>query len=208
MHRSAIPRIKLRPRANFLGEVLLGIYKKGMRLAPKWLLALLVVATTLIPLGGESAHAVSTNPTPDCSAGTTCTITFTYTGDYYAWTVPASGNYTLKVWGAQGGNGVPYSSAYSSTGGKGGYSTGVYASSAGATLNIYVGGAGGAGTTSGSSAGGWNGGGTASTMGMAGGGGASDVRVGGTAYANRIIVAGGGGGGGNAGDATLLSNGG
>lgn len=179
-----------------------------MRQTPKWLLALVVIAATIFPTGGESAHAVSANPTPDCSAGTTCTITFTYTGDYYAWTVPASGNYTLKVWGAQGGNGVPYSSAYSSTGGKGGYSTGVYASSAGATLNIYVGGAGGAGTTSGSSAGGWNGGGTASTMGMAGGGGASDVRVGGTAYANRIIVAGGGGGGGNAGDATLLSNGG
>jgi hypothetical protein len=54
----------------------------------------------------------------------------------------------------------------------------------GQTLNIYVGGQNG-----------WNGGGTGPN-GAGAGGGATDVRVGGTALSNRVIVAGGGGGSG------------
>ena len=40
------------------------------------LLSLISVTTTAL-----SANAVSTNPAPVCS-GTTCTVTFSYTGDY------------------------------------------------------------------------------------------------------------------------------
>jgi hypothetical protein len=168
-------------------------------------LILAVLISTLSPI---KAIAVSANPTPDCSAGSTCTITFSYTGDYYSWTVPAAGNYTIQTWGAQGANGIPYSSSFSSSGGRGGYTTGQYTATAGTVFNVYVGGTGGAATTNGTSAGGYNGGGAAAQMGMAGGGGASDVRVGGTALSNRIIVAGGGGGGGNAENGVASSNGG
>jgi gliding motility-associated-like protein len=62
-------------------------------------------------------------------------------------------------------------------------------------LYLYVGGMG----TQGAASGGWNGGGTGQASqgnGQAswGGGGASDIRIGGQALANRVVVAGGGGG--------------
>ncbi len=39
---------------------------------------------------GNKANAVIANPAPDCTAVTTCTITFNYsTTDYYQWPVPA-----------------------------------------------------------------------------------------------------------------------
>jgi len=69
----------------------------------------------------------------------------------------------------------------------------------GTTLNIYVGGAGTNGVPPTPGVGGFNGGGNGgngySSYAGGGGGGASDIRNGGTALADRIVVAGGGGGG-------------
>ena len=145
-------------------------------------LVLSIVATLLTPV---SATAVSANPTPDCSAGSTCTITFTYTGDFYSWTVPSGvSSINLDLYGAQGGSG-------SSAGGRGGRITGTLAVTAGSTIYIYVGGQNG-----------YNGGGTAGTGGGSAtfsastGGGATDIRVGGQTYNDRVAVAGGGGGAG------------
>jgi hypothetical protein len=121
------------------------------------------------------------------------TQNFTSTGAQ-TFTASVSGAYTFQTWGAQGGNGL------NTTGGKGGYATGTYSLAAGDQIYVYVGGA-GAKATSGSALGaGWNGGGnggidTGASQHGGGGGGATDIRVGGTALANRVIVAGGGAGG-------------
>jgi len=132
--------------------------------------------------------------------GSTGSQTFNYTGASQTFTVPACvTQVNIEVWGAQGGtgNGASYSN---NPGGLGGYSTGTKTVTPGSTLYVNVGGAGGNGipsTTGG--AGGWNGGGSGtyqSGHAGGGGGGASDVRLGGTALTNRIIVGGGGGGAG------------
>jgi gliding motility-associated-like protein len=123
------------------------------------------------------------------------TQTFNYTGGIQTFTAPVTGNYTVTLFGAQGGNGL------NTTGGLGGQATGSLALTAGQTISVYVGGKGGnAGGVMG-----WNGGGQGGLDVGAGqhagsGGGATDIRVGGAALANRVIVAGGGAGGGR--DAT------
>ena len=117
------------------------------------------------------------------------TVTFNYTGGQQQWTVPAGVNsVTFTVAGAKGGG---------SNGGNGAIITKTcYSVTPGQILYIYVGGMG----TQGSFSGGWNGGGTghnstgSATYRSWGGGGASDIRIGGTALANRVIVGGGGGG--------------
>ena len=161
-----------------------------MRRLNQLAIVLSIIASALSPV---AASAVSANPTPDCSAGTTCTITFSYTGDYYTWSVPSGVvSLTTDVRGAQGG-GQPNGTQR----GKGGRVQATISVTPGSTLYIYVGGS-GANSATGSvlAAGGWNGGGTGgnySTSG-GGGGGASDIRVGGTALTDRKIVAGGAGG--------------
>jgi gliding motility-associated-like protein len=116
-------------------------------------------------------------------------VTFNYTGNVQTWIVPPCVN-SIQVFvagakggGINGGNGVVLNSTLTV--------------SSGQVLNIVVGGIGNQGNNSG----GYNGGGTgyASSDGNInyaswGGGGASDIRIGGTALTNRIIVAGGGGG--------------
>ncbi len=117
------------------------------------------------------------------------TVTFNYTGGMQTWTVPPCVNsITITAAGAKGGG---------ANGGNGALVNGTINVTPGQVLNIFVGGMG----TLGNNSGGYNGGGTgfASTDGNTnysswGGGGASDVRIGGTALANRIIIAGGGGG--------------
>ena len=99
------------------------------------------------------------------------------------WTCPLTGLYQIECYGAQGGTG-------NDAGGLGGYSKGNILLEAGQKINIIVG---QAGQNLSNVSGGWGGGGNALGLGRPGGG-ASDVRVGGTALANRIIVAGGGGG--------------
>ena len=158
----------------------------------------LFATTIFVP---RSAHALGSNPSAVCSAGT-CTVTFTSISDYYSWNAPRSDTYTLEVWGAQGGN-AGYNGTISTYGGLGGFSSGTISLTANQTVYIYVGaqGTGGAGTgLSDSMAGGYNGGGIGyngsdSTKRGAGGGGATDFRIAGNALSNRIIVAGGGGGG-------------
>ena len=109
--------------------------------------------------------------------------TFNYTGAEQTFSVPACATQvTVTAYGAQG------TAAYTTYGylpGYGGMAQGVLAISGGSTLYVYVGGSNG-----------YNGGGagwSGSTR-TCNGGGASDVRVGGTALSNRVIVAGGGGG--------------
>jgi trimeric autotransporter adhesin len=148
----------------------------------------------------EIAGAVSANPSPVCS-GAYCTVTFTFTGDYYAWTAPTTGTYDLKVWGAQGGNDGTYPTQF--FGGRGGYSAGTVSLTAGTVLYVYVGQQGGRNTVS-----------CSSSWGSTGGGGGTDIRLvsgvwnNSTSLLSRIIVAGGGGGrhGGNFENGVWLGN--
>ena len=113
---------------------------------------------------------------------------FDFTGGTQTWVVPATGEYQLETWGAEGGE----SSGVS--GGKGGYTVGTKRLIQGQTVNIYIGGQGRYGF------GGWNGGGNGgrgfNSNNGSGGGGATDIRLGGTTLDSRVIVAGGGGGAG------------
>ena len=126
-------------------------------------------------------------------------LNYNYSGTYKSVTLP-KGTFTFTVYGAQGNVG-----GYGTTAGLGGTATGTYTiTAASAVLYIYVGGQGG-----------YNGGSSGGTgrSGNSGGngGGASDIRVGGTALGNRVIVAGGGGGsggGGQGGGSSISSNGG
>lgn len=146
--------------------------------------------------------AVSSNPTATCNAGN-CIVTFAFTGDYYAWTAPASTTYTFELWGAQGGN-AGYNGTVLSQGGKGGYASGAKSLTAGAQLYIFVGGQGAGpntGTNFETATGGFNGGGlgfngnSTTDYRAGGGGGGTDIRLNGNTLTDRIIVAGGGGGG-------------
>jgi hypothetical protein len=126
--------------------------------------------------------------------------TFSFTGGQQTFTVPSCvASITIDARGAQGAQSNDRAPT-NSVGGLGGRAIGVLSVVAGQVLYINVG---GVGNINGS--GGFNGGGAggASTAGASclggpagGGGGASDVRLGGTAISNRVIVAGGGGGSG------------
>ena len=160
-------------------------------------LASAVACLVAVPAASASQPA----PTPVCTA-TSCTITFPYIGDTYAWTVPSNlaGPIAFDVKGAKGGtpSGAP--------GGSGARVQAQYAPTAGEVLTITPGGAGGWSGAWTPGGGGFNGGAAGfynyttaygahtNTFG-GGGGGASDVRSGGTALTNRILVAAGGGGG-------------
>lgn len=112
--------------------------------------------------------------------------TFEYTGAIQQVNLPP-GKYKIECWGAQGG----YCAAgREGLGGKGGYAVGTIVLTSPTMVYIFVGGCPGL-----SLAGGWNGGGNGVYAGYAaGGGGASDVRIGGNDFTDRVIVAGGGGG--------------
>lgn len=121
--------------------------------------------------------------------------TIQYSGGIQTFTVPCGvDSITVEAWGAEGGSGA--TGGNSSTGGfgaLGGYVSGKIAVNQGDVINIFVGGQGATPT------GGFNGGGNGGTQNAGGGGGATDIRVGGTAESDRIMVAGGGGGGGRGG---------
>jgi len=102
---------------------------------------------------------------------------FSFTGAVQEFQVPVCvTSVSISSFGGQGDSGA-------GTSGRGGSASGTLAVTPGQTLYVYVGGA-GVGNVAG-----FNGGGG----GARAGGGASDVRVGGTALADRVIVAGGGG---------------
>ena len=114
---------------------------------------------------------------PAASNATVETV-FEYTGSMQSWIVPDGvTSIILDAYGAQGSN--------PTFGGWGGRARGSLAVTPGQELFLYVGGSGWTG--------GWNGGGNTLDGNGRRGGGASDVRIGGTALSNRIIVAGGGG---------------
>ncbi|MFN8714192.1 MAG: T9SS type A sorting domain-containing protein [Bacteroidota bacterium] len=126
------------------------------------------------------------------------TSTFNFTGGIQTFTVPCGvTSIFVQTWGAQGGSGATGNSTTGPVvgggGGLGGYAEGFLAVTPGDVINIFVG---GQGTTP---TGGFNGGANGGSTNAGGGGGATDIRVGGTAEANRVITAGGGGGGGRGG---------
>lgn len=128
---------------------------------------------------------------------------YDYTGNVQTFNVPATGEYKIELWGAQGGT----TRSYNTAGGLGGYTSGVISLDKGDQLYLYVGGAGSStplGTIS-LTAGGWNGGGNTGGQNCCGrsygsGGGATDIRlVNGDwndfdSLKTRLMVAGGGGG--------------
>lgn len=142
--------------------------------------------------------------TPPVYAGSQ---TFSYTGAQQTWVVPAGiTSITVDAMGGAGGLGTSGQAI-----GKGGRVQTTVTVTPGETLYIYVGGVGGNTGTAG-----YNGGGTGRNESYdgGGGGGATDIRQGGTALGNRIIVAGGGGGsfisgtGGHGGGTTGVAGGG
>jgi hypothetical protein len=164
---------------------------------------------------------VTVNPLPTlvlgaipavCAGGTSTTLPFSgatdaisnstvlsYTGGAQTWTVPAG--VTSIVVDAQGAGGGMNSDEfnYPSRGGYGGRVQATLAVTPGQVLNIYVGGQGGTGISLGSGIPGYNGGGNSgfsAPYAGGGGGGATDIRIGGIALTDRVLVAGGGGGAG------------
>lgn len=120
--------------------------------------------------------------------------TFNFTGSAQTFTVPAGvTSIHIIAKGAEGGGSQDCANTITQDGGLGGSAEGDLNVVPGQVLNIYVG---EKPTTfmNANSPGGYNGGGGAGQYGGPGGG-ASDVRVGGNALADRVIVAGGGGGG-------------
>ncbi len=133
--------------------------------------------------------------TSSAIAQTVIPQTFTFTGGIQTFTVPCGvTEVTIEAWGAEGGTGATGGNGSTGgPGGLGGYATGILSVTPGDVLNIFVGGAGATPT------GGFNGGGNGGSQNAGGGGGGTDIRIGGTAESNRVLVAGGAGGGGRAG---------
>lgn len=132
--------------------------------------------------------------------------TFSFTGSEQVFVVPKTGEYTLEVWGAQGGSGY-------SMGGYGGYSRGNIRLESGQKLYINVGG------ISNGATGGYNGGGNGSIGSenkvAGGGGGATHIALSSGVLSSLqgnlsdiIIVAGGGGGAGQYGWSSSNTDGG
>ena len=142
----------------------------------------------------QAMHTPQTNVAAESDSQT-----FSYTGAEQTFTVPSGvSTITIKAWGSRGGNVTSYRPV---EGGKGAYAKGDLNVNQGDVLYVYVGGRGEdrLGNHPYSSCalvnGGFNGGGSTKTRGNGTpGGGASDIRVGGNAFSNRIIVAAGGGG--------------
>ncbi len=116
------------------------------------------------------------------------TETFNFTGAAQTWTVPPGvGEANFDLLGAQGGGGGPPNRFPP---GLGGEVTATIAVTPDSPIQVNVGGRPRSGPND--YPGGFNGGGSGS--GGFGGGGASDIRIGGTALTDRVLVAGGGGG--------------
>jgi hypothetical protein len=158
------------------------------------------------PIGSSASganFAVSPSDTTTYYASADSTVsqqgntTFSYTGGVQTFTVPANvTSISIDASGAQGGASIEAGGGL--PGGAGGRVQGTMAVTPGQVLYLYVGQRGYGGNCSGCATSGWNGGGTTSNIyNPAGfGGGATDVRTGGQALANRVLVVAGGGGAG------------
>ena len=156
---------------------------------------------------------------PTCSPYVHGSYTWSYTGANQSTTVPTTGgvtSLTVTAAGGQAGNvfdGGWGGQLYNSAAGPGEEVVAGLTVTSGEVIYIQIGQAGGS-ATNGTTAGtggiggyvtgstgdesGGNGGANSSSVSAgSGGGGATDIRVGGTALTNRVIVAGGGGGNGN-----------
>lgn len=147
---------------------------------------------------GSLAGAVTPNPSATCTSN--CVVNFSYSGDYYAWTVPAGVTFIdVDAYGAQGGKSTCSYNTVAS-GGQGGRVVARLTATPGEILYIYVGGQGSsASQSSNTSSAGWNGGGkggygNGGGYWGSGGGGASDIRTSTSVLSSRILVSGGGGG--------------
>ena len=131
---------------------------------------------------------------------------YDYTGDYQVFIAPKEGNYKIELWGASGGDFLPY------YGGRGAYTKGTIELEKNDKLYLFVGSDG-----SDRYAGGYNGGGISDTFQYrygAFGGGATDIRLDISSTGNwddfdslksRIMVAAGGGGANNRNDCDKTS---
>lgn len=134
---------------------------------------------------------------------------YEYSGKVKRFEAPITGTYTIKCWGAQGGNSKGNGNTWTNNWGLGGYTVGDINLTADEELYVCVGGKGANGVVGNHSAGGWNGGGRGTWDGeddevSGGGGGATDIRLDATAESatwntfssllSRIMVAAGGGG--------------
>ena len=174
----------------------------------------LALVLLLQPLIALPANATTCPSGWTAVSGGNCQRTFAFTGSSQTWSIPAGvSEITVDMQGAAGGSGGPNTTG---VGGRGARVQGVIPVTGGSTLYIYVGGRGPSASVNAvntNNPGGWNGGGgtyfTSDDNKRPGaGGGASDIRLGGTAFSDRIAVAGGGGGAGgwenvNGGDAGL-----
>ena len=143
-------------------------------------------ASSVVSSQGHSVAALALPAVPeaDISCIPLAPVDFNFTGAPQVWTAPLTGQVRIEVWGAQGGG---------NNAGLGGYARGTLQVTAGTQLHIFV------GERPEGRIGGYNGGGSSHVYNGShgrGGGGGSDVRLGGTAISNRVLVAGGGGAGG------------
>ncbi len=162
-----------------------------------------VASTTSYTVTVTDANACTATASMTLTIGGGTPLTIAYSGASTTWTVPPGVTcIKIEAWGAEGGKG--YNAAQLANTGLGGYVYGNKTVTPGDVLNIYVGQKGGDAVNGvgGNGVGGWNGGGTGaygdSWTGIyngGGGGGATDVRLGGSALTNRIIVGGAGAGG-------------
>lgn len=107
------------------------------------------------------------------------------------------GTYFIECWGAEGAQGRQ-GTTLRALGGKGGYVSGTITLAEETTVYVSVGGKNVINHNVNRRIAGWNGGGHGTSIferTAGGGGGASDIRIGGTALTDRVLVAGGGGGG-------------
>ena len=143
-------------------------------------------AALLAACGGGNVLSPSTPASIGTPLGSRTLAVFNYSGRAQKFIVPTGmTELTIVVRGASGGGAT--SGSYGAAPGLGGGLKARIPVTPGERLIIYVGGEGGAGS------GGFNGGGAPGHSGF-GGGGASDVRQGGKALSNRVLVAAGGGG--------------
>jgi hypothetical protein len=156
-------------------------------------MAALLVAAAAAVSPSPSLAAPATSPGPPVSAAPV-TVTFRATGDFQQWTVPAG--VTTATFDLYGGQGTDlYTPQVGRSSGLGGRATATLGVTPGDVVTVAVGQYGGPrfGPAP------FGGGGLGRDGGN--GGGASDIRIGGTGLASRVLVAGGGGGVGNCAEA-------
>lgn len=153
----------------------------------------LALVTAFLAVAGSINMSPMTVEAADAFAPTI--YRYTAVDQTETFTVPASGWYTIDLYGGAGGSTVIIGRG-SKNGGNGGRVSAKYYFNEGEALYINIGNSGRGGVSDGKYlpvAGGWNGGGNATSVCFGSGGGASDIRLGNNNIDSSIMVAGGGG---------------